>query len=39
MKRLEQEGKNLTLLIMEETVRAYGYRDLEDAEEKLKKRN
>ncbi len=39
VKRLEQEGKNLTLLIMEETVRAYGYRDLEDAEEKLKRRN
>ena len=33
--RLYQEGKNLNRMIVENTVRQYGYRSLEDAEGKL----
>lgn len=32
---LKSQGKNLSLLIMEDNVKAYGYQDLEDAEAKL----
>ncbi len=35
LKELKAEGKNLSLLIMESTVRSYGYRDLEDAEKRI----
>lgn len=35
VKELQRDGKNLTLLIMEAQVQAYGYRDLQDAEERL----
>lgn len=34
-KELKKEGKSLALLIMEEQVKAYGYRDLEDAERRV----
>ncbi len=33
---LEREGKNLSLLVMEATVRAYGYKSLEEAEERVR---
>ena len=36
LNQLRQEGKNLTLLIMTATVRAYGYASLEEAERRLR---
>lgn len=33
---LEREGKNLSLLVMGATVKAYGYKSLEEAEERIK---
>ena len=33
--KLAQEGKNLTALIMENTVHMYGYPDLDTAERKM----
>lgn len=33
---LEKEGKNLSLLVMGATVRAYGYKSLEEAEERVR---
>ena len=37
LKDLKKAGKNLTLMIMEEEVKAYGYRDLDDAEKRMTK--
>ena len=34
--QLEQEGRNLFMLVMEAQVKAYGYRSLEEANEKMK---
>ena len=36
IRSLKAQGQNLSLLIMEASVKAYGYQSLEDAEEKMK---
>ena len=37
MKGLEEEGKNLWILVMEATAGAYGYQSLKEAEKQMKK--
>ena len=37
VKGLEEEGKNLWILVMEATAGAYGYQSLKEAEKQMKK--